>query len=338
MRKVIQKKSLPKHKFDTLQWGNRVRAYAALALISLCGILALQIHFTQQTSLPRELLNSQLPFLCGIMPDIEEAEQPDGITIQRVDIDEGVSREIRIELLGNPQQLANIDLSGTEPKILIYHTHTTEAYTQTEQYQYEECGQWRTLDNTRNVVAIGKKLADLLSQKYGIAVIHDTTNHEPPKLATSYSRSLVTMQKYKAQYPSLTMFIDVHRDAYTPKGENTDYVVINGQRVARMMFVVGTGEGATGQGFGEMPDFNSNYALAKAITERLLLINDRFMRNIRIKTGRYNQHVSNQCLLVEIGHNANTFEEALAAVDYLAEAIAYCAGIEPQVNSMPWTP
>ena len=124
------------------------------------------------------------------------------------------------------------------------------------------------------------------------------------------------------------MFIDVHRDAGKTHEEGSDYVIINGEKVARMMFVVGTGEGATGTGFGEMPDFASNYALAKSITEQLLEIHPKLMRNIRVKTGRYNQHISNQCLLVEVGHNINTLEEAMAAIPYLAEAIAACAGQE----------
>ena len=96
-----------------------------------------------------------------------------------------------------------------------------------------------------------------------------------------------------------------------------------------MMFVVGTGEGATGSGFGEMPDFESNYALAAAISTRLRKIDPSLARDIRVKTGRYNQHISSQCLLVEVGHNMNTLEQALNAVDHLAAAIAGVAGKSP---------
>ena len=51
------------------------------------------------------------------------------------------------------------------------------------------------------------------------------------------------------------------------------------------------------------------------------------MRDIRVKTGRYNQHISNQCLLIEVGHNSNTLDEALAAVEYFAAAVAECGGM-----------
>ena len=244
-------------------------------------------------------------------------------------------RDIRFELLNAPE-FNNMDLSGSEPKILIYHTHTTEAYTPTSKYQYKETTKWRTNDQTRSVVAVGDELARILREEYGYSVIHDTTDHEPPKLATSYSRSEQTMMRYREEYPSISLYIDLHRDAYNTKGDanNTDYAVIDGERVARLMFVVGTGEGATGQGFGEMPDFSSNYALAKRITDRLAGFNDRLVRNIRVKTGRYNQHISNQCLLVEVGHNANTLEEALASVKYLAAAIAESAGGKPDILTL----
>ena len=310
------------------------RAIIILSVLACLGGLWLQSYLITGSSAisAADLVSLELPFVLGVEGSGKSFNKTGGITIERVDIDSDVDDEIRFELLNAPD-LNNIDLSGKEPKVLIYHTHTTEAYTQTQQYQYKEAGEWRTHDNTRNVVAVGELLTKLLKEKYGIAVIHDSTDHEPPKLSTSYSRSLETMLKYKKEYPSITMFIDLHRDAYNVQGENTDYVVIDGQRVARMMFVVGTGKGATGNGFGEMPDFSSNYALAKLITDRLNLVNEKFMRNIRVKTGRYNQHVSNQCLLVEVGHNANTLEEALNAMPYLAEAIAYAAGIDTSADS-----
>ena len=320
--------------------GARIASVAAIALLAFFLLLQSTLYWGGNAQAGRELLSFQLPFLYGVPSDAalpeDETEQHTAqsgdeqspIEVEFTDFDEGVSDEIRLELL-NVSTPDNITLSGTEPRVLIYHTHTTEAYTPTEKYPYVACGEWRTRQNDRNVVALGEKLAQLLTQKYGISAIHDTTDHEPPVLSTAYDRSLVTMLKYKKQYPSLTMFIDVHRDAYGSSASGSkDYVVIDGKEVARIMFVVGTGKGATGTGYGEMPDFSSNYALAKKISERLSQFDSRLVRELRVKKGRYNQHVSNQCLLVEIGHNANTFEQAQNAVDYLAQAIADVAGVE----------
>ncbi len=309
---------------------------AFLCAVALFAQSALRI--AAGGSIEAELLSLGFPLLYsaagaaeGTPAPSETAELPSPIRINRADIDAGVSESVRVELLrveeeGTPG--APVDLSGSAPRILIYHTHTTEAYFPTSEHTYAETSAWRTKDNTCNIVTVGERLTELLRERYGISVLHDVTDHEPPKLATSYSRSVVTMEKYREEYPSITMFIDVHRDAYgnNPK-EATDFITIDGKEVARLMFVVGTGEGATGTGFGEMPDFASNYALAKRITEYLAGIDERLVRNIRVKAGRYNQHISNQCLLVEVGHNANTLEQALNAVEYLAEAIAQVGGI-----------
>ncbi len=212
-----------------------------------------------------------------------------------------------------------------KPQILIYHTHATEAYLQYGAYSYAESGKWRTMDSNCSVIAVGALLADILSEHYGYCVLHDTTNYEPPKLSTAYSRSLSAMQRYQARYPTLNVYIDVHRDAYgtseTELTEPQDYVMLDGQELARIMFVVGTGKGATGAGFSELPDFDANYAFAEAVMRTLDETHEGLTREIRVKAGRYNQHVSTQCLLVEVGHNANTLEQALASIPYLAAAI-----------------
>lgn len=233
---------------------------------------------------------------------------------------------VRLEEKAVPAVAIEDDKQRREPQILIYHTHATEAYFPTESDSYEPSGQWRTLETQKSVVAVGARLAQLLENEYGFSVIHDTANYEPPKLSSAYSRSLLAMERYKEQYATLTVFIDIHRDAFSSGGKSagkpTDYIELDGKQVARLMCVVGTGEGATGAGFDKRPDFQSNLALAQRVTNRLRARDERLARDIRIKTGRYNQHVSDACLLVEVGHNANTLSQAFHAVPYLAEAIA----------------
>lgn len=230
------------------------------------------------------------------------------------------------------------DLAGDGPKVLIYHTHNTEAYTQTENCAYVPSGDWRTEDQTRSVIAVGEELARILNEDYGIETIHDTTAHEPPLITTAYSRSLQTMQRYKEKYPSIEMFIDLHRDGVSAEGYENDFVVIDGAETARLMFVVGTGRGSSGAGEEPLPDFESNYALAISLTQRLLSFDPHLCRSVRVKSGRYNQQVSSKCILVEVGHNANTLEQALAAMPLLARAIAECAGIRPSPSAVSFSP
>ena len=207
-----------------------------------------------------------------------------------------------------------LDLRGQEPKILIYHTHTTEAYTATEASPYVQTSSYRTADASKSVLAVGEALAERLRTEYGFCVLHDTTDHEPPSLKTAYDRSEKTMRGYLERYPSLVLFIDIHRDA---SSDITDYVMVDDSPTARLMCVVGQGTK-----YEEKPDFDRNYALAAALTENLRRIQKRLARDVRVKTGRYNQHVGELSLLIEVGHNANTLEQALHAVPSLAESLA----------------
>ncbi len=203
---------------------------------------------------------------------------------------------------------------GRQPEILIYQTHTDESYTATKKYSYDDSG-WRSKDPKRNVILVGQSLADQL-EAYGYVVIHDATDHSPNSYA--YNRSEVTMQAYKNSYPSIQMFIDVHRDA----GSSRSYVDVDGKECARMMFVIGKGVG-----FIPAPDYESNNALASSIMTDLNSLYPGLMRSMPDKTNRYNQHMSSKCLLVEVGDNYNYMEDALNATVPLAAGIARHAGL-----------
>lgn len=253
------------------------------------------------------------------------------LVIRLADVDEDVSREVAIRLINVEGMSPLPELGGDEPSILIYHTHDSEAYRPTEGDEYEPSGNFRTEDDEKNVYAVGEELVRILREEYGIIALHADEKHEKPLITTAYSRSLETMLRYKEEYPSITMFIDLHRDGVADTGFEDDFVTVDGLECARMMFVVGTGKSGKTSRFGpeetegvaaETPDFESNYALAASLTETLLSYNERFMRNIRVKSGKYNQQVSDRCLLVEVGHNGNTLEQAKNSMIYLAKAIS----------------
>ena len=227
-----------------------------------------------------------------------------------------------------------LDLRSGEPRILIYHTHTTEAYTATKASPYVQTSSYRTKDAGKSVIAVGEALAQRLRTQYGFSVIHDMTDHEPPSLKTAYDRSEQTMKSYLERYPSLILFIDVHRDA---SSDTSDYVLVDGRPTARLMCVVGQGTK-----YQEKPDFETNYALALTLTENLRRVDKRLARDVRVKTGRYNQHVGELSLLIEVGHNANTLEQALNAVPSLAESLALALAeldaMEPDGHDEPCLP
>lgn len=201
------------------------------------------------------------------------------------------------------------------PQFVIYHTHDCEAYTMTSTCVYEEIGECRTDDDNYSVIRIGKELQNQMYQQFSINGVHDTTSHEYPKLSTAYSRSLTTASAYIQTYNN-ALLLDIHRDAYTKNSWDPAYVVIDGKRVARILVVVGKGEG-----YDERGDYTQNLAYAKALTDALNEIHPQLARPVKTKEGRYNQHLSSKALLIEVGHHKNTLDEALAATKYLAQAL-----------------
>ncbi|MBR4068486.1 MAG: stage II sporulation protein P [Clostridia bacterium] len=209
----------------------------------------------------------------------------------------------------------------TQPsgRILIYHTHTYEAYEQTEPV-YRETEKWRTADESCNMIRVGEELSGLL-HALGYEVVHDTTAFEPPDLSSAYTRSLAMLEQRQAAGEAYDLYIDLHRDAYSESQKGGNTVNVGGTETARLMLLIGKGEGYTGSGYDRKPDWEANLQVAQSITDALNEQADGLCKDVRIKSGRFNQHVSNSCILVEAGNNRNTLAEVLAAMPYLADAI-----------------
>ncbi len=217
---------------------------------------------------------------------------------------------------------------GDAPRVLIYHSHTCEAYEPDFEGQYKQTERWRTADNNYNVVRLGEELAGILREQYGMTVVHDDTNFELPSLDNAYARSLEALENYFARGETFDFYIDLHRDAYI-EGLFAQNTIETAQgEAARLMVLVGTGEGSwNGRDFAQKPDWEENLALAEAITDAVNELSPGLCRSPSVKTGRYNQHVSTGALLVEVGNNRNTLSQALAAIPSLAQALAQAAGV-----------
>ena len=196
-------------------------------------------------------------------------------------------------------------------RVLIYHTHTHEAYQMTDQEAYTPLENWRTDDSGLNIVRVGDELTAEL-EKRGFEVVHDDTDFEQDDLSTSYSRSLeALLQRGDEDYD---LIIDLHRDAYVEGAQLTCSYA--GRKSANLMVLIGKGDS-----FQEKPHFQENYALACALTEKINGLCPGLGREVMVKTGRYNQHFSDHSLLIEVGSNGNTLEEALSSMPILADAI-----------------
>lgn len=221
-----------------------------------------------------------------------------------------------------------IQVLGTEQnspakRVLIYHSHTFEAYAQDKEKPYRETEKWRTADSACNVVRVGEELAGLL-RGLGFEVVHDVTAFEPPNLSSAYTRSLEMLTRRKQAGERYDLYIDLHRDAYIASQNGPNTVMLGGKQAAKLMLLIGKGEGQTVQGFAEKPDWQANFAMAQRITANLNEQAQGLCRDVCLKSGRYNQHVAAGCVLIEAGNNRNTLQEVLAAMPYLADAIADC--------------
>lgn len=252
-----------------------------------------------------------------------DPEMEDVVKIQETEPEEVPSLgDIEVEIVTRERE------QGTPLRVLIYHTHTYEAYEPVYNGQYKPTERWRTADSSYNVVRVGTELARILREEYGMVVVHDETAYEPPNLDDAYQRSLEAIENYTARGETFDLYLDLHRDAYVDGLFKNNTVVVDDQKVARIMFLIGKGSGThNGQAFAQQPDWESNYARANSITQAInAIVDTNLCRPVSTSKSRYNQHVSTGALLVEIGNNMNSLEEALRAIPYLAQAIAETAG------------
>lgn len=225
--------------------------------------------------------------------------------------------------LTNEDRSLRVEVVRTSPapdaprqRILIYHTHTWEAFQQVKDAPYQETEKWRSKDNTVNMVAVGDALTAALTAM-GFEVVHDTTAFEPPNLSDSYKRSLIMLEQRTRAGEQYDLYIDLHRDAFSSANAIKRTVSNGGETLARIMVLVGKGEG-----YDEKPDWQANLEMAECITDCLnRQVND-LGREVKLKTGRFNQHIAPHCVLIECGCNYNTLEEVLRSMPYLAQAIA----------------
>lgn len=225
-----------------------------------------------------------------------------------------------IEVMAQNEAVFSAEAMAERPRVLLYHTHTWEAYEMTQDTQYTPTETWRTKDERYNMVRVGEELGRCLTQ-LGFEVVHDRTAFEPPTLSSAYTRSLDMLEERLAAGETYDYILDIHRDAYSGAYNGANSAKADGKSLAYVMMLVGKGTGATNSGFDERPDWPKNLELAQRLTDSMNAQVDGISRDVKIKTGRFNQHVSTSALLIEVGNNRNTLEEALAACPVIAHAL-----------------
>lgn len=212
------------------------------------------------------------------------------------------------------EDMLNPDITIDNKNILLFHTHTCESYTPTEQFNYEETGNFRTTDLNYTVARVGDELENHL-KAYGYNVIHDKTYHDYPAYNGSYTRSLETVEGILESTPCDIIF-DVHRDAIGSRSDYAPTVKIGDDEAAQIMFVIGSDEGGLWH-----PNWLSNLKFAVKVQQKAEEMYPGLFKPMMITKYRYNQHAGKYASIIEVGATGNTLEQCNNSMKYLAKVL-----------------
>ena len=306
---------------------------------------SIETSYIESKSPLQFLLNSQLPVMSSIKVATHESEdniveEPTIVENNNTDNTiEHASTNLETQVIdsGVPNKYTN-DYHGVEIKngtnytltddilnyegleinqsdVMIFHTHTCESYTPTENFSYEESGTFRTTDLDYSVVRVGNSLTDQLTS-YGFNVVHDKTYHDYPAYSGSYGRSMATVENLLISHPNTDIIIDLHRDAIA----DTSYapsIKIGDEVVSQLMFVIGTDGGGL-----EHPNWQKNLQFAVKVQKKANELYPGLFRPILLRNSRYNQQLGKAACIIEVGATGNTLEQSMASMKYLAKVFS----------------
>ena len=208
----------------------------------------------------------------------------------------------------------SIDLQGEGPKVLIYHTHSQEAFADSRP------GEWQD-----TVVGLGENLKNNLETRYGISVLHLTDTFDVIDGVTdrsaAYTYAEQRVREVLEEYPSIKVVIDLHRDGVA---ESTRLVTeIDGKETAQLMFLNGLCRTAANGPieYLQNPYLTENLAFSFKLQVKAAQYYQDLMRRIYLRSYQYNLHILPRSLLVECGAQTNTVEEVQNAMPLLADLL-----------------
>lgn len=205
-------------------------------------------------------------------------------------------------------------------QVLIVHTHTSESYLTYDAGYYHESFYPRSEDPERNMIRVGEELKNGLEAQ-GIGVIHATEMHDSPQYDGAYSRSYDTICKYLELYPDIKVVLDLHRDSIgygSDGGKVKPTFTVNGKKAAQIMIMAGYDE----DGSYDFPFWQDNLTFALKLQDTAENMYAGMTRPLYFGDFVYNMNVNNGSLLIEVGTDANTLEEAVYTGELLSNVLA----------------
>lgn len=204
----------------------------------------------------------------------------------------------------------SVSKEGEGPRILIYHTHSQE------QFADSVSG-----DASTSIVGVGAYLAAILTEQYGYQVLHHTGQYDVEVRDDAYSKSLPAIEKVLEENPTIQVVIDLHRDEMPE--EKKLVMDLQGRPTARFMFFNGLSRTRMTGDISYLYNENLQDNLAFSFQMQLKAAEyyPGLTRKIYLKGYRYNMHLKPRTLLVELGAQNNTVEEAKNACEPLAHIL-----------------
>lgn len=197
-----------------------------------------------------------------------------------------------------------------KPQILIYHTHSQEAFADSVPG-----------DDSTTIMGAGEVLAQILRERYGYNVIHHLGKYDVESRDYAYSNAAPALEKVLEENPDIEVVIDLHRDDMPE--ERHLVTQIQGRPTAQFMFFNGLSRtNTTGDiDYLENPNLGENLAFSFRMQLAAAEYYPGITRKIYLKGYRYNMQYRGKTLLIELGAQNNTVEEIRNACDPLAHIL-----------------
>lgn len=203
---------------------------------------------------------------------------------------------------------------GSKPKILIYHTHSQEAFKDS-----------KAGDKKTSIVGMGDILTKELNDTYRIPAMHHEGVYDliggKMDRSRAYQLAEVKVRKILKKYPSIEVVIDLHRDGV---GNNTHLVTsIDGKKTGQIMFFNGLSRTKKNGDIAYLknPYIQDNLAFSMQMQLAAAKKYPGFTRRIYLKSYRYNMHLMPKYLLIEAGAQTNTVKEMQRSMKVLADLL-----------------
>ena len=215
------------------------------------------------------------------------------------------------ELLGED---LTIQKDAAKPQILLYHTHSQEAFADSKEGEVED-----------TIIGVGNYLTELLTKNYGYQVIHVTEafDMESGELdrSAAYDYAGTYLETILEENPSIEVVIDLHRDGVP---ENRHLVTeINGKPTAQIMFYNGLSYTIARGNLDYLPNpyIQDNLAFSFQMEYQAAQYYPDFYRGIYLAGYRYNLHLRPRSVLVEAEAQTNTVQEVKNAMEPFADIL-----------------